>query len=102
MTATSIVITSINSINVNARPQCDSLFLLLPVGNVIVGSCALVRPHGHEVVGGRIVFAWALVAVGLSPRVVRDVALQVGAPPVLRVPRRLHQVEQAALALGIV
>src|SRR6266702_6067170 len=104
MTITSSAMTRISSMSVKARgPGASTLLIwLLPVRNVIVASHASVRPHREQVVRRWVVFAGALVEVRVAPRIHWNLALQIRAFPILRVPRRMHQIGPPVLALRIV
>src|SRR5437867_2793925 len=76
-TIMSMAITSTNSMRVKPLPPLPGSAFLLPVRDVIIASHAPVGSHGNDVVGGRVVFARALVNVLVAPRVFGD-AFQVG------------------------
>src|SRR5690349_18139184 len=68
---------------------------LLPVGNVIVAAFAVIRPDRIQVVIFHML-ARRDVVVRRAPRVGRDVSLQIGAFPALRVSRLHHQILQGS------
>ena len=45
--------------------------------------------------------AGAFVDISMSPRIIRDITLEVRAFPALRITRLLHEIEQTVLAFGI-
>src|SRR5439155_20696232 len=75
---------------------------LVPIRNIIVASRPSIRSHRHEIVGRRIMFAGALINVGMTPRVQRYLAFQIRPAPTLGIAWLLHEIVQAVFAFGII